>query len=144
MSNSTTGQPDNRITDHKSYGWLPVLPSPGLHALLSRYGPRLPKMRTPLVRRTSVQSEPFDRVHRHTYRAAAGASVLARYRTMPTLNRPEASWWSTENLSQNYLLLSIRMIRLTGEQWERIRKHFPGEHIPDGRQALKMLSRKFG
>ena len=25
------------------------------------------------------------------------------------------------------------MIRLTNEQWERIRKHFPEEHIPDGR-----------
>jgi transposase len=25
------------------------------------------------------------------------------------------------------------MIRLTDEQWERIRKHFPEEHIPDGR-----------
>ena len=24
------------------------------------------------------------------------------------------------------------MIRLTDEQWERIRKHFPEEHIPDG------------
>ena len=25
------------------------------------------------------------------------------------------------------------MIRLTDEQWERIRKHFPEAHIPDGR-----------
>src|SRR5215472_13543693 len=25
------------------------------------------------------------------------------------------------------------MIRLTNEQWERIRNHFPEEHIPDGR-----------
>src|SRR3984893_17766089 len=40
-------------------------------------------------------------------------------------------------LSQNFLRESIRykcrMIRLTDEQWERIRKHFPEEHIPDGR-----------
>jgi hypothetical protein len=29
------------------------------------------------------------------------------------------------------------MIRLSGEQWERIRKHFPEEHIPDGRPGRK-------
>src|SRR6202043_3496521 len=29
------------------------------------------------------------------------------------------------------------MIRLTDEQWERIRKHFPEEHIPDGRPGRK-------
>ena len=27
------------------------------------------------------------------------------------------------------------MIQLTDEQWERIRHHFPEEHIPDGRAA---------
>src|SRR5262245_2198388 len=31
------------------------------------------------------------------------------------------------------------MIRLTGEQWERIRKHFPEEHIPDGRPGRKPI-----
>ena len=31
------------------------------------------------------------------------------------------------------------MIRLTDEQWERIRKHFPEEHIPDGRPGRKPI-----
>ena len=43
------------------------------------------------------------------------------------------------NLSQNCGPESIRykcrMIRLTDEQWERIRMHFPEEHIPDGRAS---------
>src|SRR2546429_9059343 len=45
--------------------------------------------------------------------------------------------------SQNCRLLSIRykcrMIRLTDEQWERIRMHFPEEHIPDGRPGRKPI-----
>src|SRR5260221_7980602 len=48
------------------------------------------------------------------------------------------------NLSQNCRLLSIRykcrMIRLTDEQWERIRNHFPEEHIPDGRPGQKPIA----
>ena len=31
------------------------------------------------------------------------------------------------------------MIRLTDEQWERIRNHFPEEHIPDGRPGRKPI-----
>ena len=31
------------------------------------------------------------------------------------------------------------MIRLTDEQWERIRKHFPEEHIPDDRPGRKPM-----
>src|SRR5205807_489252 len=31
------------------------------------------------------------------------------------------------------------MIRLTSEQWERIRNHFPEEHIPDGRAGRKPI-----
>ena len=31
------------------------------------------------------------------------------------------------------------MIWLTDEQWERIRKHFPEEHIPDGRPGRKPI-----
>ena len=31
------------------------------------------------------------------------------------------------------------MIRLTDEQWERIRKRFPEEHIPDGRAGRKPI-----
>ena len=31
------------------------------------------------------------------------------------------------------------MIRLTDEQWECIRKHFPEEHIPDGRAGRKPI-----
>jgi len=31
------------------------------------------------------------------------------------------------------------MIRLTDEQWERIRNHFPEEHIPDGRPGHKPI-----
>jgi hypothetical protein len=31
------------------------------------------------------------------------------------------------------------MIRLTDEQWERIRKHFPEEPIPDGRAGRKPI-----
>jgi hypothetical protein len=31
------------------------------------------------------------------------------------------------------------MIRLTDEQWERIRKHFPEEHIPDGRPGREPI-----
>ena len=31
------------------------------------------------------------------------------------------------------------MIRLTEEQWKRIRKHFPEEHIPDGRPGRKPI-----
>ena len=31
------------------------------------------------------------------------------------------------------------MIRLTNEQWERIRKHFPEEHIADGRPGRKPI-----
>jgi len=27
------------------------------------------------------------------------------------------------------------MIRLSDEQWERIRNHFPEEHIPDGNEV---------
>src|SRR5258708_38720260 len=46
-----------------------------------------------------------------------------------------------QNLSQNCGLLSIRykcrMIRLTDEQWERIRDHFPEENIADGRPGRK-------
>src|SRR5436309_5463067 len=48
---------------------------------------------------------------------------------------------SDMNLSQNCPLLSIRykcrMIRLTDEQWERIRDHFPEENIADGRPGRK-------
>ena len=32
------------------------------------------------------------------------------------------------------------MIRLTDEQWKRIRKHFPEEHIPDGRPGRKPIA----
>src|SRR5262249_19277936 len=32
-----------------------------------------------------------------------------------------------------------RMIRLTDEQWERIRSHFPEEHIADGRPGRKPI-----
>jgi transposase len=32
------------------------------------------------------------------------------------------------------------MIRLTDEQWERIRNHFPEEHIPDGRPGRKPIA----
>lgn len=32
------------------------------------------------------------------------------------------------------------MVRLTDEQWERIRDHFPEEHIPDGRPGRKPVS----
>src|SRR5262249_238574 len=32
-----------------------------------------------------------------------------------------------------------RMIRLTNEQWERIRNHFPEEHIADGRPGRKPI-----
>src|SRR5256884_6673868 len=43
--------------------------------------------------------------------------------------------------SQNCRLLSIRykcrMIRLTDEQWKRIRDHFPEENIADGRPGRK-------
>ena len=44
---------------------------------MKRTYPHIPfeRLRTPLVRRTWLQIEPFDRVHRRTYRAAAGASV---------------------------------------------------------------------
>jgi transposase len=31
------------------------------------------------------------------------------------------------------------MIRLTDEQWERIRKHFPEEHIPDDRPGRRPI-----
>jgi transposase len=31
------------------------------------------------------------------------------------------------------------MIRLADEQWERIRMHFPEEHIPDGRPGRKPI-----
>jgi hypothetical protein len=31
------------------------------------------------------------------------------------------------------------MIRLTNEQWERIRNHFPEEHILDGRPGRKPI-----
>ena len=31
------------------------------------------------------------------------------------------------------------MIRFADEQWERIRKHFPEEHIPDGRPGRKPI-----
>ena len=31
------------------------------------------------------------------------------------------------------------MVRLTDEQWERIRKHFPEEHIPDGRAGREPI-----
>jgi transposase len=30
-------------------------------------------------------------------------------------------------------------IRLTNEQWERIRNHFPKEHIPDGLPGRKLI-----
>ena len=47
------------------------------------------------------------------------------------------------NLSQNYGLGSIgykcRMIRLSDEQWERIRDHFPEEHIADGHPGRKPI-----
>jgi hypothetical protein len=32
------------------------------------------------------------------------------------------------------------MIRLMDERWERIRKHFPEEHIPDGRPGRKPIA----
>ena len=32
------------------------------------------------------------------------------------------------------------MIRLTDEQWERIRDHFPEEHIADGRPGRKPIA----
>jgi hypothetical protein len=35
--------------------------------------------------------------------------------------------------------INEEMIRLTDEQWERIRKHFPEEHIPDGRAGRKPI-----
>src|ERR1700746_1457442 len=47
---------------------------------------------------------------------------------------------------KNYGALSIRykcgMIRLTNEQWERIRKHFPEEHIPDWGPGRKPVRRR--
>src|SRR5262245_37137632 len=50
---------------------------------------------------------------------------------------------SNKNLSQNCGPESIRykyrMIRLTDEQWERIRSHFPEEHIADGRPGRKPI-----
>ena len=53
-----------------------------------------------------------------------------------------AAYFSLEPISK-YRLLSIRykcgVIRLTNEQWERIRKHFPEEHIPDGRPGRKPI-----
>src|SRR6266581_4252810 len=46
-----------------------------------------------------------------------------------------------QSSQQNCRLLSIRykcrMIRLTDEQWERIRDHFPEENIADGRPGRK-------
>ena len=35
--------------------------------------------------------------------------------------------------------INVRMIRLTNKQWERIRNHFPEEHIPDGRPGRKPI-----
>lgn len=32
------------------------------------------------------------------------------------------------------------MIRLTDEQWKRIRDHFPEEQIPDGRPGRKLIA----
>src|SRR3974390_3421312 len=34
------------------------------------------------------------------------------------------------------------MIRLSDEQWERIRSHFPEEHIPDGRPGRKPIPKR--
>src|SRR6476619_1000440 len=51
------------------------------------------------------------------------------------------------NLSQNCRLLSIRykcrMIRLTDEQWERIRDHFPEENIADGRPGRRPIPTRY-
>src|SRR6266516_2865385 len=38
-----------------------------------------------------------------------------------------------KNCGPESIHYKCRMIRLTDEQWERIRMHFPEEHIPDGR-----------
>ncbi len=62
--------------------------------------------------------------------------------------RPGLRGWFGEelqllDLSQNCWLVLIRykwrMIRLTDEQWERIRNHFPEEHIADGRPGRKPI-----
>src|SRR6476661_8814965 len=54
---------------------------------------------------------------------------------------------NNKNLSQNCRLLSIRykcrMIRLTDEQWERIRDHFPEENIADGRPGRRPIPTRY-
>src|SRR6266702_1225763 len=73
--------------------------------------------------------------------AQFGAPSRSLKTRIPAGRRPASS--HTQNLSQNCRLLSIRykcrMIRLTDEQWERIRDHFPEENIADGRPGRKPI-----
>src|SRR4029077_7614109 len=73
--------------------------------------------------------------------SVSSADIPAKDRT---LTLTAADYYACRGaLARTYLkntrLLSIRykcgMIRFTNEQWERIRKHFTEEHIPDGRPA---------
>src|SRR4029453_6863757 len=43
------------------------------------------------------------------------------------------------NCGPESIRYKCRMIRLTDEQWERIRMHFPEEHIPDCRPGRKPI-----
>ena len=44
-----------------------------------------------------------------------------------------------QNCGPESIRYKYRMIRLTDEQWERIRNHFPEEHIADGRPGRKPI-----
>src|ERR1700730_5728702 len=49
------------------------------------------------------------------------------------------SWKLSQNCLRESSRYKCRMIRLTDEQWGRIRKHFPEEHIPDVRPGRKPI-----
>src|SRR5215467_14791361 len=72
-----------------------------------------------------------------------GKSQRAPIILEPCFGGGPAKSQSDSNLSQNCRLLSIRykcrMIRLTDEQWERIRDHFLEENIADGRPGRKPI-----
>ena len=63
-----------------------------------------------------------------------------------TFDHPSSAYDKADSLIKTYLKIAgrsrsaiNRMIRLTDEQWERIRSHFPEEHIADGRPGRKPI-----
>jgi hypothetical protein len=65
--------------------------------------------------------------------------VLDRYLARKDAFRVLVVFKIAQNCGPESIRYKCRMIRLTDEEWERIRNHFPEEHIADGRPGRKPI-----